>query len=445
MAHGSSNLALISYLRDGDGRVTSESDQELPHPSTAGAQAYAYDNADDPTELRGTPGYSYNVADELTSSPRATYSYNSLGERTALTPSSGAPTGYAYNQAGQLTTYTPPTGSTTSYTYDGNGVRASKTTGSNTSHFAWDESGAQPLLLTDTANSYIYGPNNTPIEQISSSGTPSYLHHDQLGSTRLITNQSGTTTGSFTYSPYGTVTASSGSATTPFGYAGQYTDTESGLQYDQARYYDPSTGQFISNDPLEAVTGQPYSYAGDDPVNATDPTGLQCSPAFEAICQLGSQIKQGITTGVTGLGNTAAGLLNGATGGASTRVLNSVGIQPDECSPAFRLGNILGPAVGAVFGDDEGIAAEGSSIDETLSGLRSGRSPNVYQVDTPEQLQGLFDQLSEGGQPVENNYPGELVRLPDGSTVGLRDASKSGGPTIDIAQPGQPPVKIHLP
>jgi RHS repeat-associated protein len=40
------------------------------------------------------------------------------------------------------------------------------------------------------------------------------------------------------------------------------------------RYYDPSTGQFLSVDPDVASTGQTYSFAGDDPVNASDPSGL---------------------------------------------------------------------------------------------------------------------------------------------------------------------------
>ena len=42
------------------------------------------------------------------------------------------------------------------------------------------------------------------------------------------------------------------------------------------RYYDPTTGQFISSDPLVDVTGQPYAYVGDDPVNNVDPSGLFC-------------------------------------------------------------------------------------------------------------------------------------------------------------------------
>jgi len=40
------------------------------------------------------------------------------------------------------------------------------------------------------------------------------------------------------------------------------------------RYYDPATGQFLSVDPMVDETGQPYAYAGDDPVNASDPSGL---------------------------------------------------------------------------------------------------------------------------------------------------------------------------
>lgn len=42
----------------------------------------------------------------------------------------------------------------------------------------------------------------------------------------------------------------------------------------RAREYDPSTGQFLSVDPFAAVTGAPYNYAADDPVNNVDPTGL---------------------------------------------------------------------------------------------------------------------------------------------------------------------------
>ena len=62
--------------------------------------------------------------------------------------------------------------------------------------------------------------------------------------------------------------------TSAFGYAGQYTDATTGLSDMRARWYAPGTGEFTSVDPALAETGQPYEYAGDDPVNGWDPSGL---------------------------------------------------------------------------------------------------------------------------------------------------------------------------
>jgi RHS repeat-associated protein len=90
----------------------------------------------------------------------------------------------------------------------------------------------------------------------------------------MLTNTSGTVEGTMTYDAYGNETGHTGSATTPLGYDRQYTSTDTGLIYLRARTYDPSTAQFATQDPLEALTGEPYGYAGDDPVNYGDPTGL---------------------------------------------------------------------------------------------------------------------------------------------------------------------------
>jgi RHS repeat-associated protein len=61
-------------------------------------------------------------------------------------------------------------------------------------------------------------------------------------------------------------------ATTPFGYAGGYTDPDE-LIYLLDRYYDPQTGQFLSVDPDLAQTQEPYAYGGGDPVINSDSTG----------------------------------------------------------------------------------------------------------------------------------------------------------------------------
>jgi RHS repeat-associated protein len=121
---------------------------------------------------------------------------------------------------------------------------------------------------------YVYGPGGLPIEQINNStGTVTYLHHDQAGSTRLLTGSTGTVTGKCTYSAYGTPTCE-GASTTPLGYDGQYTSSDTGLIYLRNRVYDPSTAQFLTVDPAVGVTRSPYNYGGDNPVNRRDPDGL---------------------------------------------------------------------------------------------------------------------------------------------------------------------------
>jgi RHS repeat-associated protein len=80
----------------------------------------------------------------------------------------------------------------------------------------------------------------------------------------------GTLSGSKTYNPYGKCTTCT--ATTPFGFEDGYTDPN-GLLYLVHRYYDPQTGQFLTVDPLVSITGQPFGYANDDPVNGSDPSG----------------------------------------------------------------------------------------------------------------------------------------------------------------------------
>jgi hypothetical protein len=72
----------------------------------------------------------------------------------------------------------------------------------------------------------IYG----PIEQISNGGTVTYLHHDQQGSTRLLSGATGKAEATFTYDAYGNQTGHTGTAATPLGYDGQYTSSDTGLK-----------------------------------------------------------------------------------------------------------------------------------------------------------------------------------------------------------------------
>jgi RHS repeat-associated protein len=107
-----------------------------------------------------------------------------------------------------------------------------------------------------------------------STGAATYLVSDSLGSVRGTVNGSGSLTGSTSYDAWGNPSTTGGlTATTPFGYAGYYIDS-TGLDYLLNRYYDPSTGQFTSLDPLVGQTLLPYEYTPGDPVSDVDPTGM---------------------------------------------------------------------------------------------------------------------------------------------------------------------------
>lgn len=344
---GTSTLATLAYTRDNNGQVASETPTGLPGSAQsfaynslnqltqAGTKSFAYDPADNPTTFASVSGHTYDDANQLTQTPSAAYTFNALGQRTKLTPTAGAVTDYGWNQAGQMTSSTPAGGAATSYAYDGTGLRVAKTTGQNSLAFTWDRSADLPLLLSDGSTSYVYGPDGLPISQITNAGAVTYLHHDQLGSTRLLSNASGTTIASFSYDAYGKLAGSTGTATTALGFAGQYTDAETGFQYLRARYYDPATGQFVSRDPIAAQTREVYGYASNNPLNLSDPSGLG------VLEDIGGAIDKVVPDPVS---NAAAGLLNFATGGAAGRIVcqgltwqNALGVAP-----------LFVPGVGAV-------------------------------------------------------------------------------------------------
>ncbi len=299
MKKGKKTLASLAYTRAKNGQVTKTTSKELPGEAKTsltydaadrltkdGTVAYEYDAAGNPTKI-GTTTDTFNAGDELTStSAGATYSYNEDSQRIKATPASGPATAYAYDQAGNLIAVNRPGEGATqpiedTYTYNGDGLRVSQSVSGHTSYLSW-EAAELPLLLSDGSNSYIYGPGGRPTEQISNEGKILYLHHDQQGSTRLLTGSTGAVEGTFTYGGYGNLTGSTGTATTPLGYAGQYTEANTGLIYLRARSYEPATAQFTSVDPDVASTGSPYGYAKGDPIDGGDPSGLASAAEIRA-------------------------------------------------------------------------------------------------------------------------------------------------------------------
>ena len=102
------------------------------------------------------------------------------------------------------------------------------------------------------------------------------------------------------------------------------------------------------------------------------------------------------------------------------------------------------PIAKVMAAEGETASADASSVGNAITSLSAGRSAGVYTVSSPEELQSLYDELSAGGTRLSNTYPGEMVELPDGTTVGLRQTSTSGGPTIDVKLPDGTQLKVHV-
>jgi RHS repeat-associated protein len=151
-------------------------------------------------------------------------------------------------------------------------------------------------------------------------------------------------------------TATTGTAT-PVGYAGAYAEPGTGLIYLINRYYDPATAQFLSVDPAVALTQQPYSYAGDDPVNEVDPNGLSGGAPLSGECEWagGRWVPTGIGQGNC-VGKVQPHSVVAEAGSAISGAAHAVG---QELSTALGTGNALAHIVAGaaiVIGTDTGLS-----------------------------------------------------------------------------------------
>jgi RHS repeat-associated protein len=119
-----------------------------------------------------------------------------------------------------------------------------------------------------------------PLEMTRGAASYYYLQNFQ-GSVTGLTDASGTIAATYSADAFGVPTSPQASVTNPFTYTGREYDAKSGLYYNRARYYEPTTGSFISQDPIKS--GQRYAYATGDPVDFTDPSGTTPLVEFAAI------------------------------------------------------------------------------------------------------------------------------------------------------------------
>lgn len=141
-----------------------------------------------------------------------------------------------------------------------------------------DNSGNVSARYTDTTDV------DEPLSELRGSAT-SYYQADELGSVTSLSNGAGAPTNTYTFDSFGKLTAPTGTLTNPFQYTGRESDQETGLYYYRARYYDPQSGRFVSEDPLGFGGGTNFFvYAENDPINLIDPTGLKPSACDKHPC-----------------------------------------------------------------------------------------------------------------------------------------------------------------
>ncbi len=247
---------------------------------------HAYDAVGNRTQMVNngtTTAFAYDTDDRLLSDGTATYTYDANGNLTRQTAGSVI-TQYGYDTENRLTSIVDG-GGTTQFTYDADGNRVQSTSPAGTTQFIVDSENntglAQVIEERDGAGSlqarYTYGDDRLTMVR---GGSPRAYHSDAHGSTRMLTDGAGAVTDTYNYDGYGRTVNSTGSTVNPYLYSGERFDGSSGLYHLRARYYNPSLGRFMSRDPFGGRLQSPvslhqYLYANADPVNYTDPRGLE--------------------------------------------------------------------------------------------------------------------------------------------------------------------------
>ena len=179
---------------------------------------------------------------------------------------------YRYDAFNRLANYNSGSNEA-SYTYNANNLRTSKTVNREKTNFVWNGQNLAAENKTDITNTYTY--DMTGVHIANQNGTvTSYLkdYHGNIAGkttkTGAMFNEMGTT---MDYDAFGNQWQ--GDVPDPFGYCGEYLDGESGLIYLRNRYYDSTTGRFITEDPVKDGLNW-YNYCGGNPVVMVDPSGL---------------------------------------------------------------------------------------------------------------------------------------------------------------------------
>jgi RHS repeat-associated protein len=264
--------------------------------SVNGNWSYFYDNLNR-LQQASTPTIGY------------TYDYDRYGNRLHQTPLNGgnglsmvyvnnqiSATGVTYDASGNMTSdgahqyaydaenrlIAVDGGQTAKYIYSADGRRVRATVGANSTDFIYDLDGEVAGVMRSDGTLL-----RQEIGGLATYSDVAYFHHrDWLGNLRVVTDYSGAIRQTCTNLPYGDALTCTSAGITPTHFTGYMRDTETNLDFANARYYTSQYGRFMSVDPMGGDAADPqslnsYSYVGNSPLSATDSSGMSIdSPTY---------------------------------------------------------------------------------------------------------------------------------------------------------------------
>ncbi|MBD2168526.1 putative Ig domain-containing protein [Calothrix membranacea FACHB-236] len=250
--------------------------------STLPDENYIYDANGNPI----SQGYVIGTNNQILSDGSFNYTYDAEGNvltKTRITNNEVIE--YTYNHRNQLVAVTSKDVSDrvrqkVEFIYDVFDRRIAKIVDGNPTYFIHDRDNiwAEFDATAEVIARYF---NESDIDGLIARYRPndgiSWYLKDRLGTVRDIIDNTGQPINQLDYSSFGQIiTESNPVASDRFGFTGREYDEETGLYYYRARYYDPSLGRFISQDPIgfEAGDTNLYRYVNNSPLNGIDPTGL---------------------------------------------------------------------------------------------------------------------------------------------------------------------------
>ena len=377
--HDSATLkATYTYAYDAGGNITEK-------------RTYAYTTGDLTGKTAAkTVKYDYGNSawgDELTSYNGESIVYDKIGNPTSYR-------GWGMTWQGRQLTKAVKD-KTVTFTYDSEGIRTSKSDGTNTTKYLLNGTQILAQKTGSTTLSFFYDQQGNRVGMADSGNHFYYYIYNVQGDVIALADAStGKLAVTYTYDAWGKLvkledsTANSVGTQNPFRYRGYYYDTETSLYYLQTRYYDPEVGRFINADAFTstdisgALSANMFAYCENRPTIGSDPTGewvhILIGAAVGAVGSLASQVLSDViasaATGNFSLSSwqTYAGAVaGGAAGGAvyaATKNSTAAGAASGFVS-TFTTGALEKTETNRTWGD---IVAE--SVNEGLIGAKLGKA-----------------------------------------------------------------------